>query len=66
VPPAIEGRQVEAHELGHLKIREAKFAKLSRPLTQLRAKPTQTIRELAIVLQFARLEELRPPILPPV
>jgi len=29
-------------------------------------KPTWTIRRLAIVLEFARLEELRPPLLPPV
>jgi len=66
VPPAIERRQVKSHELGHLDIREAKRAKLSRPLTQLRPKPTRTTRRLAIVLQFACVEELRPPLLPPV
>jgi hypothetical protein len=54
LPPAIECRQVKSHELGHLDIREAKCEKLSRPLTQLRAKPTRTIRGLAIVLRRRR------------
>jgi len=57
---------VKSHELGHLDIREAKCVKLSRPLAQLMPKPTWPIRRLAIVLEFARLEELRPPLLPPV
>jgi hypothetical protein len=66
VPPAIERRQVKSHELSDLDIREAKCAKLSRQPTQLRPKPTRAIRRLAIMLQFACLEELRPPVLPPV
>jgi len=49
-----------------LDIRQAKCAKLFRPPTQLRPEPTRTIRRLAIVLQFAHLEKLRPPLLPPV
>jgi hypothetical protein len=64
VPPAIERRQVKSHELGHLDIRKAKCAKLSRLSTQLRPKTTQMIQRFAIVLPFPRLEELRPPLLP--
>ena len=57
---------MKSDELSHLEIREAKCAKLSCSPTQLRPKPTWTIRRLAIVLQIARFEEPRRPLLPPV
>jgi hypothetical protein len=66
VAPAIERREMKSHEPRDLTIREAKCAKLSRPLTQLRPKPTCMTRRLVTVLQFTCLEELRPPLLPPV